>query len=446
MRSKTLFVASLIAAATLTSPAMADKAILVLDASGSMWGQIDGKPKIEIAQKVVAGLVSDWATEVELGVIAYGHREKASCTDIETLVPVGAVDAGAINASIGGLNPKGKTPITEAVRLAAQELRSTEEKATVILLSDGLETCDADPCAAATELEAAGIDFTVHVVGFGTDEEENRQLQCIADNTGGQFLGAADASTLQQAMATVKENVARNLELRPVPVAASADKVVFLDSFDGDALEKHWTIQNENLDGYLLENGGLFLLTAESGGFSKDDAKNLLTLPDVEMDGDWDIAVDIYPHFPTGADRFEIGMRASADAHVRAFLWTDGTGDCRRMGLTVHRKGGEEANHDLTIWGTRACSWSGSEGGMDPEQVTERLSRLRETGGTLTLSKRGRSYSASFASSLMSAPVQTDELTILRPSGSPALNLSQSDGVDGETSVIVDEVRISKVE
>ena len=209
MRLQTLVSATIMATATLTSPALADKAILVLDGSGSMWGQIEGENKIVIARETVGTLMADWPASTELGLIAYGHREKGNCGDIETLVPVGSGTASAVDAAVGTLNPKGKTPITAAVHQAAAELRSTEEKATVILVSDGLETCNADPCAAAAELEANGIDFTVHVIGFGTTPEENQQLQCLADNTGGKFLGAANASELKTAMAEVKEVVVK---------------------------------------------------------------------------------------------------------------------------------------------------------------------------------------------------------------------------------------------
>ena len=66
----------------------------------------------------------------------------------------------------------GKTPLTEAVRQAASTLKSTEAKATVILITDGIETCEADPCALGAELEASGVDFTAHVVGFGLTAEE----------------------------------------------------------------------------------------------------------------------------------------------------------------------------------------------------------------------------------------------------------------------------------
>ena len=198
-------VSTLAADAASASP---ERAILVLDASGSMWGQIEGTHKITIARDVIGGLLENWDPNVHLGVTAYGHREKGNCADIEALTPLGSVDKPSIMAAIETLNPKGKTPLTDAVRQAAEQLRHTEERATVILVSDGKETCNADPCAAAAELEASGVDFTVHVVGFDLDAEEKAQLQCIADGTGGQFLNAENASELHEAMAATVELVA----------------------------------------------------------------------------------------------------------------------------------------------------------------------------------------------------------------------------------------------
>ena len=191
------------------SAATAEKqAILVLDASGSMWGQIDGKAKISIAREVIAGMVADWDVNNQLGLVAYGHRKKGDCADIETVLPVGKLDSSAFNQAVGGLNPIGKTPMTAAVKQAAEQLKYTEDEATVILVSDGKETCDADPCAIAAELEAKGVDFTAHVIGFDIEEEEGvAQLQCIAQQTGGEFLPAKDASGLKKALATAVAKV-----------------------------------------------------------------------------------------------------------------------------------------------------------------------------------------------------------------------------------------------
>ncbi|MGI9394397.1 MAG: vWA domain-containing protein, partial [Boseongicola sp.] len=183
------------------------KAILVLDGSGSMWGQIDGIAKITIAQDVVGELLGGLPVEQELGLTVYGHRQKGDCSDIETIVMPGADTRGAIADAVNAIKPKGKTPMTDAVVAAAEALRYTEERATVILVSDGIETCEPDPCAAARLLEETGVDFTAHVVGFDVadDPQALAQMQCLAEETGGTFRSAENAEELAAALVVVAE-------------------------------------------------------------------------------------------------------------------------------------------------------------------------------------------------------------------------------------------------
>jgi Ca-activated chloride channel family protein len=170
-----------------TGAAAAERAIIVLDASGSMWGEINGAAKMTIARDTLRSVLGKLPDTLELGLIAYGHRDKGRCDDIELLVPPATGTGAAIAEAAAALSPKGKTPISEAVKRAAEGLRYTEEKATVILITDGIETCDADPCAVATALEQAGVDLTVHVVGFGLSSEEGAKVACLAENTGGTY-------------------------------------------------------------------------------------------------------------------------------------------------------------------------------------------------------------------------------------------------------------------
>lgn len=137
----------------------ASKAIIILDASGSMWESVNGTPKIEIARKVIGDLVKEWDPSIELGLMAYGHRRKSDCSDIELLIPPGPVDANKFIAVVNAIKPVGKTPLTASVLKAADILKYTEEKATVILVSDGVETCGMDPCKVAEELASTGVDF-----------------------------------------------------------------------------------------------------------------------------------------------------------------------------------------------------------------------------------------------------------------------------------------------
>jgi Ca-activated chloride channel family protein len=180
--------------------AAASRAIIILDASGSMWAQIEGKTRIEIARDTLGQVLSGVSAELELGFMAYGHRTKGDCTDIELLVAPEAGTADRISGAAMSLNPRGKTPLSAAVRQAADDLKFTEDQATVVLITDGIETCEADPCALASELEAAGVDFTVNVVGFGLTEEEGAAVQCLADNTGGTYISADDEDGLKDAI------------------------------------------------------------------------------------------------------------------------------------------------------------------------------------------------------------------------------------------------------
>lgn len=198
-----LYVLRFIALCLLSLPnlAFADgRTIIVLDASGSMWGQIDGKPKLEIAREALAEVLKTIPADTELGLIAYGHRDKGSCDDIETIVAPAKGTAQAISDAAAKLQFLGKTPLTEAVRRAAAELHSTEEKATVVLITDGIETCEGDPCALAQELESSGVDFTAHVVGFGLTKDEGKQVACLAEDTGGQYITADDLDSLTVAL------------------------------------------------------------------------------------------------------------------------------------------------------------------------------------------------------------------------------------------------------
>lgn len=226
------FAQVLVLCSTLASPAFAEgQSILVLDASGSMWGQIDGRAKLEIAREALANVVGEMPAETEMGLMAYGHREKGSCEDIELIVPPAPGTGAAIIDAANSLKFLGKTPLSEAVRRAATALKHTEAKATVILITDGIETCNADPCALGNELEASGVDFTAHVVGFGLTAEEGAQVACLAENTGGKYIEAKDAGSLQKALKTA---VVAEPELAPEPepavLAENVDPILHLVS------------------------------------------------------------------------------------------------------------------------------------------------------------------------------------------------------------------------
>ena len=228
-----------------------DKVIIVLDSSGSMAGRIRNMRKIDIARRAMGDLLKTWGPNVDLGLMAYGHRRKGDCRDIETLYPVGKVKPQQMLRAVRRLRPIGKTPLGAAVLQAAKQLRYTEEKATVILLSDGKETCGVDPCKLGRALKKNGVDFTAHVIGFDVKRGEERGLKCLAANTGGRYIPARDAKALARALIRTAREVRKPAKPKPKPVAAKPGvKLVAVykkggKQFGGDI---GWTIFNPKPD------------------------------------------------------------------------------------------------------------------------------------------------------------------------------------------------------
>ncbi|MCD4750175.1 MAG: VWA domain-containing protein [Thermoanaerobaculales bacterium] len=196
-------------------------AMLILDGSGSMWGQIEGVTKIEIAKQTLTTIIKDLPDSTRVGLILYGHRKKGDCDDVETAVAMGPIDKNALVARISAVNPKGKTPITRSIKRAVEEIRLEEAASTIVLVSDGEETCDPDPCEAARLLKESGVDFVIHVVGFDVTDEQSAQLKCIAEATGGRYYSAGSAEDFAFAA-----REATRVEEEP---AASGEGRVWLD-------------------------------------------------------------------------------------------------------------------------------------------------------------------------------------------------------------------------
>ncbi len=191
------------------------KAMIIFDASGSMWGQIDGVNKIVIARDALKSVVQKWNPKVELGLTVYGHRVKGDCNDIQTILPIAKVNKKQMIDTVFAIQPKGMTPIAKSLRQVANSLRQYEEQTTIILISDGRESCEEDPCVTAKQLKAEGINFVAHVVGFNVDASTDKQLACVAKATGGEYFSAKNAVALNKAIKVIAKKVAKP---KPKPI------------------------------------------------------------------------------------------------------------------------------------------------------------------------------------------------------------------------------------
>ncbi len=201
--------------------------IIILDGSGSMWGQVDGRSKILSARQAIGSILTQFQPSDRLGLMVYGHRSKTDCQDIETVVPVGPFEPERIRAAVDAVVPKGKTPLSNALRAAAGQVKSADGRGNVVLVSDGIETCGADPCAVAAELKKARVGLVAHVIGFDVaDPVAKAQLQCIARATGGVYLDARNAGGLTTALTRVVEATKGRTIVSEAPPKPPADPYV----------------------------------------------------------------------------------------------------------------------------------------------------------------------------------------------------------------------------
>lgn len=193
--------------------AQADTAtVLVFDASGSMWNPMEGDAtRIEIARDVIENYFNERNAQEPVAVLAYGHRRRGDCADIETVAELGEHTPRYLSEKIRNLNPQGMTPLTASMQMAFDLIPQAAESADIVLVTDGLENCGGDPCALAAEMAEAGINVRAHVVGFGMTEAEVDTLACVAEQTGGQMFHANSGEELANALGTV-------VELQDMPV------------------------------------------------------------------------------------------------------------------------------------------------------------------------------------------------------------------------------------
>ena len=209
------------------SAAPSGNLIYILDGSGSMWGQVEGKAKIAIAREALALHFRELPEGLDVSLVAYGHRRKGDCDDVEKLVPLGKLNREKLIEKVNALSPKGKAPITLSILRTAGRLGALKDETTIILIADGEDSCKGDPCTLVGELRKGGANFSMHVIGLEVPEEERAQLECIARAGGGGYHAVKNANELRMAVKTVvQEN--QTLDFRKLLDLGNSEKDHFV--------------------------------------------------------------------------------------------------------------------------------------------------------------------------------------------------------------------------
>lgn len=177
-------------------------AMIVFDASGSM-GTTDYTlkiPRITAAKNAMNRVLPEMEELRRLGLIVYGEGEYNQCDSIELRLRPTEHAAATLMHEIASINPRGRTPLTESVKEAAEVLNYKDQEATIVLLTDGEETCGGDPCRTAAALKAAAKGLTIHVIGYREKIGGYFTSRCMAELTGGQYIPASNEEELIHAL------------------------------------------------------------------------------------------------------------------------------------------------------------------------------------------------------------------------------------------------------
>jgi Ca-activated chloride channel homolog len=182
--------------------------ILIFDGSGSMWGKLENEKLTKLVQardaiKAALGKVQSQSTQ--MGLLSYGHRRQADCGDVQVIVPLEAAAQPAfvdrIASPLEKLNPKGKGPLTAALKEAAKVLGKSGGSRSIVLVHDDPDNCQQDACAALNEIQQIAPGVMIHVVGLGLKPEDATRYQCLTKPTGGRHVNAQDGDQTTSGLA-----------------------------------------------------------------------------------------------------------------------------------------------------------------------------------------------------------------------------------------------------
>lgn len=321
----------------------------------------------------------------------------------------------------------------------------------ILLVTDGIEECGGDPCAAAKQVKASGLSLKVDVVGLNLNSQQRAAIDCLAKETGGKFFSAdkaADfASTLKKAVQVAEADTMK----KPAPKPTSTR--VFFDHFKGDKLSANWTVTNPDTDSYIVEDGDLLMVSSTVTGFSDPKMSNLVTLKRTLPKGDWDMHVNVTPELKSGRDQIWVGLRKDDKNYLAARFWSEnGNTECLVVSLTLQRSSHGKLTRFNRAIRDFGCAPPTSVAGTEAsKKYNAFINALKKTPVTITLSKRGHSYDASLEiqgeiSGQKPVVYATEPLTSLRPPGPPTLAVGKWQKTNGEISASVNSIEIDTVQ
>lgn len=191
---------------------------VILDSSGSMAKQMDGKTRMELAIESIEKFAASLPKEANISLRVYGHKgtgsdkdKSLSCSSNELVYPMQPYDKDGLSQALSKFKPAGWTPLAQAITEAQKDLsqyKGDGNKNIIYIVSDGIETCGGNPVAAAKSLKESEIAPVVNIIGFDVVGKDQQQLQEIAKAAGGSYANVKSQQQLRdEFFKTVEESL-----------------------------------------------------------------------------------------------------------------------------------------------------------------------------------------------------------------------------------------------
>lgn len=188
---------------------------IVLDCSGSMAKQINGKTMMEIAKNSIMEVLESMPSNAKVGLRVFGHKgnntnsgKELSCSSNELIYPISNLNIGEIEKVLSPLKPTGWTSISDSIQKGSEDLKDFKgEKDLNILyiITDGIETCGKDPRTVASDLKSNNTNIVLGIIGFNVDSVQNQVLREISNAADGYYANAKDAPSLTSELQNIHE-------------------------------------------------------------------------------------------------------------------------------------------------------------------------------------------------------------------------------------------------
>ncbi len=236
--------------------------LFIFDGSQSMMGKWQSGKKINIARNLLINMVDSLqqVDNIQLALRVYGHQyivPPQRCDDTKLEVPFGYKNGATIKKQLYKIYPKGTTPIARSLELAANDFPVCKDcRNIIILITDGIEACDGDPCAVSLALQEKGIMLKPFVIGIGLDLEFKKTFECV-----GQYYDASDEKRFKEVLGVVISQALNNttcqvnlLDISGLPTETNVN-MTFIDTHSGKIKQNYMHTINHrgNPDTIILD-------------------------------------------------------------------------------------------------------------------------------------------------------------------------------------------------